>query len=90
LALLISAVYVRFAFLASEDFKIIRLPNLLTLSVPEAGYSQNNSCALNVFIQHELIRKNINVKGIKLDYALEFILSSKRVSVQHKLNKIII
>ena len=34
-------------FRYSEDKSIISLSNLLTLSVPDVGYSRNPSCALN-------------------------------------------
>jgi len=37
-----------FCFIASKHLKIIRLSNLSTLSVPDEGYSRNESCALNL------------------------------------------
>jgi hypothetical protein len=36
-----------FGFLAPKDFKIILVSNILSLGVPDEGYSRNTSCALN-------------------------------------------
>jgi len=56
--LILAILFRPFDFLAHKDFKIIWLSNILTLSVPDAGYSRNVSCALiliSTFLFHSIL-----------------------------------
>jgi hypothetical protein len=43
----LSILFRLFDFLASKDFKIIWLSNILTLSIPNVGYCRNVLCTLD-------------------------------------------
>ena len=58
--LILAILFMPFGFIAPKDFTIVCLSNILVSSIPDEGYSRNESCTLNL-ISTFLLYKRIHV-----------------------------